>query len=161
MGTLTKKFLNDMISNYRNNQLNAINSNLSNLFTPEGDTHAVRFDLEKLKSFINDLETLGNKVGVESKDLGIRFYLGAYPSKNKWDNYEDLDQFDHSDAYANMTTLILIPTKKVGNKDLNYDFENNKPIRLDVDTINRSLSEVSQDKNAVFALNHGNAIPPY
>lgn len=105
----------DMIRNYKDNQY-------QNIIAPGSvpavldDARSVHFSLNKLKSFIYDIENAICNRNSECKkvlgELGIRFYYAAY------------DQTVGS--YAGKHTLVLVPTYtkdfKDGNPPQNVDF---------------------------------------
>lgn len=133
--TLPVDFIQDLVDNYRNNQLNCINQSIK-----IDDAHSVWFDLPALKSFIAEIEAQAQIVdpNVQSNDLGIRFYYAAYP--------ENPAQ-PISSNYAKRHTLVMIPTKE--EEGLHYDFN---PFQEE----GKALSVTG----IALAENHGTLIPP-
>lgn len=133
--TLAVDLIQDLVDNYRNNQLNCINQNIK-----IDDAHSVWFDLPALKSFIAEIEAQAQIVdpNVQGNDLGIRFYYAAYP--------EDPAQPIPSN-YAKRHTLVMIPTKE--KEGLHYDFN---PFQEE----GKALSVTG----IALAENHGDLIPP-
>ncbi|CAM4087723.1 MULTISPECIES: hypothetical protein [Flavobacterium] len=162
--TLKQGLVNEMIQNYRNNQLATINkTKIGN------DAHSIWFELETLKKFIADVENEAKKNGnTSSNDLGIRFYYAAYPEKEKWEKtgYEELSFLLNSpitELYENKHTLIMIPTIDIEGKNVDFN-------PIDKNTYN-GLQNV--DKNGEYTImsktatnsdiaaqNHGSLIPP-
>jgi len=136
--TLAVDLIQDLVDNYRNNQLNCINQNIK-----IDDAHSVWFDLPALKNFIAEIEAQAQIVdpNVQSNDLGIRFYYAAYP--------ENPAQPIPSN-YAKRHTLVMIPTKK--EEGLNYDFN---PFQEE----GKALS-VTGVTAIALAGNHGDLVPP-
>lgn len=93
-----------MIRNYKNNQYQAITSAGSVPSTVD-DARCVHFSLNKLKSFIYEIES--QCCALQCKDnlgeLGIRFYYGAY-------NRTAPLTSDIHHEYAGKHTLVLVPT---------------------------------------------------
>lgn len=133
--TLAVDLIQDLVDNYRNNQLNCINQNIK-----IDDAHSVWFDLPALKNFIAEIEAQAQIVdpNVQSNDLGIRFYYAAYP--------ENPAQPIPSN-YAKRHTLVMIPTKQ--EEGLHYDFN---PFQEE----GKALSVTG----IALAENHGDLIPP-
>lgn len=136
--TLAVDLIQDLVDNYRNNQLNCINQNIK-----IDDAHSVWFDLPALKNFIAEIEAQAQIVdpNVQSNDLGIRFYYAAYP--------ENPAQPIPS-SYAKRHTLVMIPTKE--EEGLNYDFN---PFQEE----GKALS-VTGVTAIALAGNHGDLVPP-
>jgi len=71
------------------------------------DTREFWFPLDTLKKYIDYIEYEGAKMG--KSNLGIRIYLGAYPSQG---NYPD----------PGYSTVFLVPTAGMGNNPLKRGF---------------------------------------
>lgn len=132
------QLIQNLVDNYRSNQLEAINQNL-NL----DDAHSIWFDLPTLKSFIAEIEDQAQSIdqNVTENDLGIRFYYAAYP---------EVPETSVPAEYTKKHTLVLIPTKK--KNDLDYDFN---PLE-DTD----SALAVTGLATDALAMNHGTLVPP-
>ncbi|OBW41597.1 hypothetical protein AB670_02082 [Chryseobacterium sp. MOF25P] len=135
LNTLPVDFIQNLVDNYRNNQLNCINQSIK-----IDDAHSVWFDLPALKSFIAEIEAQAQIVNpaVQSNDLGIRFYYAAYP--------ENPAQPIPSN-YAKRHTLVMVPTKE--EEGLHYDFNPFKEEGKALGVTGIALAE-----------NHGTLIPP-
>lgn len=152
--TMTTSFFQELINNYRNNQLEAINSNLE-----MNDAHSIWFDLPKLKKFIADIETEAKKADPETteNDLGIRFYYAAYP---KAENWAIMENHTVPKEYAEKHTLVMIPTLKKENESgklLDFDFAPNGQ------TIGMALKSRNAEppiEEEGLGQNHGSLIPP-
>jgi hypothetical protein len=155
--TITTTYIQELINNYRNNQLQAINSNLE-----MNDAHSIWFDLPKLKKFISDIETEAKKSDPAATvdDLGIRFYYAAYPKSENWSIMEN-----HTvpKEYAEKHTLIMVPTLKKENENgdlLDYDFDplsskgQTMAVAMKSDNAKTLIEEEELGKN------HGSLIPP-
>lgn len=129
---LPTEYIQNLVNNYRENQLACINTNLN-----MDDAHSIWFNLATLKSFIAEIEAQAADVdpNVSDADLGIRFYYGAYPEFPEQPIPED---------YAKRHTLVLVPTKK--EDGLNYDFN--------------PFAEPSSLAVTALAQNHGSLVPP-
>ncbi|MDQ1806542.1 MULTISPECIES: hypothetical protein [Chryseobacterium] len=156
--TMSNVFIQELINNYRNNQLKAINSTLEMT-----DADSIWFDLPKLKKFINDLETEAKKVNpaTSESDLGIRFYYAAYP---KIDNWTIMESHTVPKEYAERHTLIMVPTLKKEDKNgkiLHYDFNpsnsNGQVIAMALKS--RNTTDPIEEEGGL-AQNHGSLIPP-
>ncbi|WP_199140660.1 hypothetical protein [Pedobacter sp. ASV12] len=168
--TLRFKLIEEMVDNYRQTQLKAIEN--AGASAVPNDANSILFDLDTLKKFINDIESIvAAKQPDGGKKLAIRMYYAAYPSNTKWayPGYEDLGKLlgnDITRLYEKKHTLILLPA--IRNKRGVYaDFN-----PLDLSTYEgfkkRSLKQMSfimvkderSDEMNVMALNHGQIIPP-
>ena len=144
--TLPTDFIQNLVDNYRNNQLSFINENLG-----KEDAHSIWFDLPSLKKFIAEIEHEAQRVdpSATDKDLGIRLYYGAYPDSPAAPTPED---------YAKRHTLVMIPTKKMDDGSgalLDFDFN---PFDS-ASKVNSLAATASISKNSL-GQNHGSLIPP-
>jgi hypothetical protein len=165
--TMDPEIIQQMVDNYRNNHLAAINKVLGIT-----DAHSVSFGLKTLKKFITDIEYHTRKVDTRITDgaLGIRFYYAAYPKDNEWNNFDNEKSIGKN--YVQKHTLVMIPTLKKKSSDgsyQDYDFNpldiNTFPVKergkdqpvtlmaMNADTSDSQLREV-------MAQNHGQLIPP-
>jgi len=149
--TMPIQLIQEMVDNYRNNQLNFINNNLGIT-----DSHSIWFCLDRVKEFIEQIENHAKQADPQcpDKDLGIRFYYAAYPEDSCDPIPED---------YAKRHTLILIPTKKKedGSGEL-LDFDFN-PFENHCDTDKQSVLAITATAElgrSALAHNHGALIPP-
>jgi hypothetical protein len=122
----------DLIQNYKDHQHTFI-QNSAAAGTPQlsNDARSVWFSLNRLKTFIYEIENQCCPCSGKLGKLGIRFYYGAYPSSLVGTEHET-----HVPAqYANMHTLVMIPTytnAKGDNVDFDPDaMEGCSPISLD------------------------------
>lgn len=167
--TLRLKLIEEMVDNYRQTQLRAIENAGKNAVP--NDANSILFDLDTLKKFINDIEGIvATKQPKANKKLAIRMYYAAYPLNAKWSypGYEDLGKLlgnDITKLYERKHTLILLPAIRNA-KGVYADFN-----PLDLSTYegfkkrNRQLSFIlvkddKGDELSVMALNHGQIIPP-
>lgn len=164
--TLKYQLVDNMIKNYRSNQLHSIENSIENPVT--NDAQAIWFNIETLKKFIADVEaqTQKNSEKNDSK-LGIRMYYAAYPEKNKWGTkgFEDLSILLNdpiTQLYEKKHTLIMIPTISVNgiNKDFNPMDINTYNGFNNVAKSNYKIMSVSDNDSNITAQNHGNLIPP-
>lgn len=132
------QLIQNLVDNYRMNQLEFINQNLS-----KGDAHSIWFDLPTLKSFIAEIEAEAQAIdqNTTENDLGIRFYYAAYP---------DVPEATVPADYGKRHTLVMVPTKKENNLD--YDFN-------PLSDSGNALAVTGSITNAL-ALNHGTLVPP-
>ncbi|MNK47550.1 hypothetical protein D3C87_663620 [compost metagenome] len=165
--TMDPAIIQQMVDNYRNNHLEAINRIME-----IKDAHSVSFGLKTLKKFIGDIEFYAKKVDPRIADgaLGIRFYYAAYPKANEWGGFENEKEIGKD--YAQRHTLIMIPTlkKKASNGAyLDYDFNpldrSTFPIKERSKEQPVTLMAMSSDSSdgqsrEVMAQNHGQTIPP-
>lgn len=147
--TMSCDIIQELVDNYRDNQLNYINENLG-----IDDAHSIWFDLETIKSFIAEIENQAHLIDptCPNEDLGIRFYYAAYPETPTSPIPND---------YALRHTLVMVPTKKEDDGSgqmLNYDFN---PFESDseTDTENALAITAGLGRNAL-AQNHGILVPP-
>ncbi|MVO10430.1 hypothetical protein GOQ30_14745 [Flavobacterium sp. TP390] len=162
--TLKQSLVNEMIQQYRNNQLATINK--TNI---ENDAHSIWFELETLKKFITDVENEAKKNGnTSSNDLGIRFYYAAYPEKVKWGTtgYEELSFLLNSpitQQYENKHTLVMIPTIDVEGKNVDFNPMDKNTFTGFQNTTKKGDYKIMSKTSAnsdITAQNHGNLIPP-
>ena len=145
----------EMVSNYKNNQLSSI---LSSTAHPMSfDAQSVWLDLNTLKDFLKTIEEeTALHPEYELKNFGVRFYYAAYPKKDKWDQqgYEDL-AFMLTDPiakdYEKLHTVIAIPTTEIDG--INQDFD-------PFDTKTYDGTKPTNTTLAIMAENHGVLCPP-
>ncbi|THV56100.1 hypothetical protein [Chryseobacterium candidae] len=157
-GIMSNGLIQALIDNYRQNHLNAINTNLG-----IDDAHSIWFDLPKLKSFIAKIEEEAAKVdpSASEEDLGIRFYYATYPKQENW---SIMDSHPVPAEYAGKHTLVLIPTLKKADETgelIDYDFNpfqntDSKPLALNT----HSAKGIEQDDDTGLGENNGILVPP-
>ncbi len=162
---LRMSLIEEMVANYRQNQLLSIENASKNAV--KEDSHSILFDLDTLKKFINDIEK-GVKETQPTADskLAIRMYYAAYPSKLKWNEpgYQSLSRLlddNITSLYERKHTLIMIPVIKT-DKGIFADFN-----PFDKSTYQGFPKRAagmqflrSADTTEIPALNHGQLIPP-
>lgn len=165
LSTLNLGLIHKMIACYRNNQLKEINNSVPN------DAESIWFDLETLKSFIEQIESNAKNNNTSSRDIGIRFYYASYPEKKELKNYKDLKNIPES--YSKLHTLIAVPT--IHRNGVHHDFDPMNPL-----TYTKKLTDIEYFKNpktkitgihaegnsitenkSITAKNHGSLIPPF
>jgi hypothetical protein len=147
-GVLPKVLVQNMINNYRKNQLIAIENNRE--LGLKEDANSTWIDLAGLKEFITTIEN----AAPDSKDLGIRIYYAAYPDADLFgtEGYETLADFNNDEMtkqYGKKHTLILIPTTKINGVDTDF---------------NPSASNTNSQEKAsaiIMAKNHFQLSPPH
>lgn len=163
--TMDTRTIKQMVDEYRNNHLDAINKTLG-----LNDAHSVSFGLKTLKKFIADIEyqTKKRNPGIGIGALGVRFYYAAYPKESEWDENEKTVGKD----YAHKHTLLMIPTlkKKISNGSCqDYDFNpldkasyfiNEREIERPVAMMAMDATSSDGQSRQVMAQNHGQLIPP-
>ncbi len=123
--TLKTGLVGDMVSIYRENQLEAIKSSSGMAMD---DAYSIWFDLDSIKKFIYHIEKGVEKNGDNTKTnkLGLRMYYASYPDKSTWKagKYDDLSAFD-GDAtkqdYEFKHTIVILPTIHVGGNELDFN----------------------------------------
>jgi hypothetical protein len=130
--TLQKGFIDDMKGNYYNNQLSILKNpnNQSRTNLEGGDTQSIWFDLEKLKKFIYHIENKAKQSNISSESLGIRMHFITYPTNDNWQNYTDLNGFDKEEIYRSRMSLILVPTKKIEEKNVDFNLLTNTKLEF-------------------------------
>lgn len=152
--TIASELVQQLIGNYRNNQMQAVNKELGIT-----DSHAIWFDLPKLKKFIACVENEAAKVNPEvtEEDLGIRFYYAAYPKAEDW---AIMESHPVEKEYAERHTLVMIPTLKKADETgemLNYDF-----CPFNSESVLAMASKTGQPAGLeTIAENHGTLSPPH
>ncbi|MDQ0066226.1 hypothetical protein [Chryseobacterium lathyri] len=152
--TISLELVRQLISNYRNNQMQAVNKELGIT-----DSHAIWFDLPKLKKFIACIESEATKANpdVSEEDLGIRFYYASYPKAEDWAMMEN---HPVEKEYAERHTLVMVPTLKKADETgemLNYDF-----CPSNSGSILAMGSKTGKSAGAeTLAENHGTLSPPH
>ncbi|KFF08472.1 hypothetical protein [Chryseobacterium luteum] len=151
--TITSELIQNLISNYRNNQMQAVNKELGIT-----DAHSIWFDLPKLKKFISRIENEATNANpnISEEDLGIRFYYAAYPKAQDWTMMED---YPVDVEYAERHTLVMVPTLK-------KEDENGEMLDYDFSPSNNTKSLTMESKGGetpliyTIAENHGTLSPP-
>lgn len=98
-----------MAVNYQKKQWRTLNNNQDFI-----DTRAVWFSLDKIKSFIGEIEALtaaGNCA--PNLNLGVRIYIGTYPNVTNLDKAGIKDRTAYKEvknSYSNHLTLFMVPT---------------------------------------------------
>lgn len=164
---LRMSLIEEMVQNYRKNQLNSIENSQGNPI--KDDASAILFDLDTLKKFIADIEKGVKQVEPSlSPKLAIRMYYAAYPAQEKWSQpgYQNLGSLlgkDIPKLYERKHTLIMLPVIRT-EKGIYADFN-----PFDKTTYNgfpkqrsKSMSLLNNpaDTTEIPALNHGQLIPP-
>lgn len=153
-------YFKSLLSNYRNNHWQAINTHLSNRGGAV-DSRAVWFNLNELKSFIQTIESnvAANCDGNHcKKELGIRIYFGEY---------------DHTTnpSYPGYHTLVMVPTmknpdvKKWNTPEENVDFDYRYIRGCNPPCPDSLTSEIMAllpnfGNTSMGVMNHGGLIPP-
>lgn len=165
--TMDTRTIKQMVDQYRNNHLDAINRTLG-----LNDAHSVSFGLKTLKKFIDDIEyqTKKRNPGIDAGALGVRFYYAAYPQESEWKNSENEKQMGKN--YAGKHTLVMIPTlkKRISSGSFeDYDFNpldkatyfiNDREIERPVAMMAMDSTNNDSQSKQVMAQNHGQLIPP-
>lgn len=166
--TLKHSLVKELVKNYKNNQLVAIQTATVNAVP--NDAQCIWFELDSIKKFIYHIEKgfEANKPGVKGK-LGLRMYYAAYPQDTLWGTkgYEELASLSKDPTtakYGRKHTLVLIPTLEI--HGVNADFN-----PIDATTYTGFNSSVNPFSNpsyvpmalsaSVMAKNHGRLQPPY
>lgn len=120
--TLASGLIYNMVQNYQQNQLQAIQTHTSKQVP--NDAHAIWFELDTIKKFIYHIEKAVKSNGVSASKIGLRFYYASYPPNSTWTTqYPDLQGFLRDSLtiqYGQKHTLVILPTIKQG--DVIYDF---------------------------------------
>ena len=144
-------FARDLVSNYAKNHWAFLNGTLP----PQSDicpslqrddtngnavdSRSVWFSIDRLRHFIDEIETHhGN---------GVRIYFGEYPVTTD----TGVPDSRVPDGYGGLHTVVLMPTALNPETGYNCDF--------DIHTRSSDFSRIASG-GAVFALNHGNLMPP-
>lgn len=179
--TLQIDLIKRMTSNYKCDQWEMINQNggrSSN--SGQRDARAIWFDFTTLKTFLYQIEDEAKTNNHALNNLGIRIYYTSYPShnniyinnndcsrnqlSNKWDSYQDLNDVDKS--FENKHTLVMIPTIRKDDIDIDFDprkkFKQNRKFNIENDnhqpTEERTVMALSLGNT--IAQNHGSLFPP-
>jgi hypothetical protein len=153
--TMTCEFIQNLIDNYRKNQMISINKDLG-----IQDAHSIHFNLSTLKKFISDIETETQKTNpnTSEKDLGIRFYYAAYPKADQWDMMQNTPI---GPEYAERHTLVMVPTMRMADENgeyLNYDF--NPLSASEKGEFMAMAAKKGTNTGDSLAQNHGSLSPP-
>lgn len=161
MNTMNFTLVQNMIENYKNNQLKVINSSFESI----NDAQSVSFDLETLKKFLYHLEknTKKNNETITNEQLGVRMHYAAYPDDETMRSNNDL--INVNPEFKKHHTIIMIPTIKVNGIMVDFNpldvntYKNGLPINQSSinTTIQKKLSTIY---GITGAQNHGTLIPP-
>ena len=176
-----------MTNKYRSNQLDFVNRNTDFLGYNKNDAHYIWFDLITLKKFIYHIEKTSRDLGagvnrtISDKDLGIRIYYAAYPTKEenwkvKFPDLIDLYSDPNKQLYEHLHTLVMVPTLNIDGKmvDFNPKDTDTYPnglydmpgyvvtpfISSPLKTVAMTGSTENDPNNLTGSQNHGNLIPP-
>ena len=117
MNTLSAGVVHEIVNGYRDRQRRYIKS----ADPATIGTEAIWFDLETIKKFIYHLEVNSKSFdnSISSADLGLRFYYASYPALIA---PQDPELGDLSGkGYEKRHTLVAIPTKRIGNEDIDFN----------------------------------------
>lgn len=160
-----------MITNYQSQQYQLITNPASTVAPIADDARSVYFSLNKLKSFIFEIERLccQRSCNVQLGELGIRFYYGAY------NNSLPLPD-GVIDQYQGKHTLVLVPTytKNIGGVSVHVDFSPDRfelnsdgtpscnPVSLEQETtyIDSTLVDTTSDHHAALRIKNDIAKKP-
>lgn len=133
MNTLSAGVIHEIVNGYRDRQLRYINRGDSTM----EDAEAIWFDLETVKEFIYHIEVNTRSLDstVKSTDLGLRFYYASYPVVIDSDDPELGDLSEK--GYEKLHTLIAIPTKRIGNEEVDFN-------PLDLETYTTGLNDIDK-----------------
>ncbi|WP_299113064.1 hypothetical protein [uncultured Winogradskyella sp.] len=178
---------NSICSNYKNSEKSELEVGLVHEMTElyqnqsrlnNDSIMAIRFDLIALKKFIYHIENEAKKQNVSSQDLGVRIYYARYPKKVTWSpgaSYaNDLSGFlgnSITEQYEMEHTLVMIPTRKIGSTQYDYNPFDTTTYNLGLTTSYNQLSD-GHNPRKILALmpssesrnlrkNHGEMYPPY
>lgn len=169
VSTLEAKLVHEMVTGYKNNQLDHINKAEPGL----DDSYSVWFDLNTLKEFICQVETDAANHKVSSNDLGLRIYYGRYPETHTWNREYKTDLSNLlgdpiTRKYEKHHTVIMIPTiRKSGG---NFDFNPLDQATYDTGiggnpnygpTSNGQVNALLLRDLKTGARNHGSLVPPH
>ncbi|MDG2433063.1 hypothetical protein [Flavobacterium sp.] len=148
-----------MVGNYKSNQLKFVESGLN-----KRDAQSIWFDLGTLKNFVRQIEqnTKKHDSKINSDRLGVRMYYASYPAQEDMFTYKDLKSTPKE--YEKMHTLIMIPTLKI--KNINVDYNPIDPATYDngikiLSSKGKSSQIVAKMMStATAAQNHGTLSPP-
>lgn len=161
MNTMNFTLVQNMIDNYKNNQLQVINSSFESM----NDAQSVSFDLETLKKFLYHIEneTKKNNIAITIKQLGVRMHYAAYPSQEAWKTNKELNGVNPN--FQKHHTLVMIPTLEVNGRILDFNpldvntYTNGLPINQPISN-NTNLRSATTVYGLTAAQNHGTLIPP-
>ncbi|MEP0264765.1 hypothetical protein [Dokdonia sp.] len=177
--TLETGLIGDMVSTYKNNQLNAMNASMGH-----SETNSLTFDLETIDKFLFHIKkgVEANSKDFKNEKLGLRIYYAAYPQDmSQYTDLNDLMNNTTTQQYAKKLTMVMIPIRENDKNEIvdfnPFEFDTyedglpkyQKPEDLtgtnSKDTSPEALKPVmsitvSNTQNKV-AQNHGNLFPPY
>lgn len=89
------------------------------------DTRSVWFSLDKLKSFIAEIEdsVCNSSCNTGKVDLGVRFYFGDYPDADYMTNKGNPDYATVKSSYGKHQTIFLVPTYMDNDRKAQVDFD--------------------------------------
>jgi hypothetical protein len=110
-----------MASLYNEKQANYIRKQAINF----ADTRSVWFSLDKLKSFIAEIENkvCSSQCNTGNLDLGVRFYFGDYPDADYMTNNGNEDYATVKSTYGKHQTIFLVPTYRDQDRGAQVDFD--------------------------------------
>lgn len=169
---VTTDYIGRLINNYRQHHWKAINESSDFVgvvrhgatvgsIGEKYDSRSVWFDLNKLKSFIAEVESITQeKTGDDhcDRNLGVRIYFGEYTKDQLSPETKD---------YEGLHTLVMVPTIRSRNAadintvNENIDFD---PLHFDAagepEPISSQWTFFTALTPEVTSMNHGQLIPP-
>ena len=133
--TLNLEFIQQLVNNYKNKQLQAISETLG-----IEDAHSIHFNIKVLKDFIARIEEEAQAAHPDLTDekLGIRMYYGAY---------DEVTENPIPEEYASKHTLVMVPT--ITTEENTIEDFNPFTSQSSFGLVPRALSQ-----------NHGTLVPP-
>ncbi|AWG20562.1 hypothetical protein FFWV33_02945 [Flavobacterium faecale] len=153
------QLIQNMVGNYKSNQLKFVENGLK-----KPDAQSIWFDLETLKNFVKQIEqnTKEKDSSIPSSQLGIRMYYASYPAKEDMEAYRDLKKTPKD--YEKMHTLIMVPTLKIKNTNVDYNPLDSATYSTGINLFSNATNGIQSIAKAMSAnaaaQNHGTLSPP-
>mgnify|MGYP005992036995 FL=1 len=92
------------------------------------DVRDVTFDFATIKQYIAYVEKEAKEKGIDKKELKLRVYLGAYPTKSPNEKIKKED--------LGYTTVFFMPVKRKLSNGASFFYQNDDEIIKDIDGLN-------------------------
>lgn len=160
----------DMVNTYETDRVSKLRSINGQSFT---DSKNGWVSLEDLEGFVEEVKAATKNKGLESKDVGVRFYFSVYPQQHEGESayFKSLES-----DYRSKQTFLLLPTYYDAKTNTHYDVLSTTSNRsqelfvaggtakesknIDDEGGAKSRAAIAPPQQSCIALNHMALCPP-